>query len=365
MRSRDFVRLILIVALLQMCVSGRTGSPAWADAPVPLISIHMIDAVTGWALTEKHLLRTADGGSRWADVTPHGSFQTRESAADFLSGFVAWISIPRHEAGTVRIIRTTDGGRTWRETILSTPRVGRMTFVNPRDGWILASLGAAAGSEAVDIFHTADGGATWARIACAAPGNAGSGGIPLSGIKSGLSFLTLSVGWITGSWPVDDVAWFFMTRDGGRTWRREPLPPPFSSARGELNTMPPLLFPPSNGVLPVNFTSAVRSGTDFYMTRDAGKTWVGTTLLPDYAAVWSFPDVLHGWAEAGSVLRATTDGARHWTTLPHVRGLLWLDFVSPELGWAVSSSPPFLRKTSDGGRTWLPVPYSICSNCFP
>jgi photosystem II stability/assembly factor-like uncharacterized protein len=365
LRSREVVRLSLVAALLQICVAAQTGSPAWADAPVPLISVHMVDAVTGWALTEKHLLRTTDGGTRWADVTPQGSVLTRESAGDFLSGFVAWISIPGHEAGTVRIIRTTDGGRTWRETILSTPIVGGITFVNPRDGWILASLGAGAGSEAVDIFHTADGGTTWARIAGATPGNAGSGGIPLSGIKSGLSFLTSSVGWITGSWPVDDVAWFYMTQDGGRTWRRKPLPPPFSSARGQLNTMPPLPFPPSSGVLPVNFTSAVRSGTDFYMTRDAGKTWVSTTLLPNYAAVWSFPDVRHGWAGAGSVMRATTDGAHHWTALPYVRDLMWLDFVSPQRGWAVTSSPPFLRKTSDGGRTWLPVRYSICSRCPP
>jgi photosystem II stability/assembly factor-like uncharacterized protein len=365
LRSSNLIRIGLILALLQINAAGRTGNPAWADAPAPLISIHMVDAGTGWALTEKRLLRTTDGGTRWVDVTPQRSSLTRESAGDFLDGFTAWLSIPRHETGTIEIIRTADGGRTWRPMILSTPRVEQITFVNHRDGWILASRGAGAGSEAVDIFHTADGGTTWARIARAAPGNAGSGGIPLSGIKSGLSFLTSSVGWITGSWPVDDVAWFYMTQDGGRTWRRKPLPPPFSSARGQLNTMPPLLFPPSSGVLPVSFTSAVRSGTDFYTTRDAGKTWVSTALLPNYAAVWSFPDVRHGWAGAGSVLRATTDGARHWTALPDVRDLMGLDFVSPQQGWAVSSSPPFLRKTSDGGRTWLPVRYSICSRCPP
>jgi photosystem II stability/assembly factor-like uncharacterized protein len=263
------------------------------------------------------------------------------------------------------ISRTADGGKTWRQTPVSTPRVQQITFVNPREGWILASLGAGAGSEAVDIFHTADGGVTWARIAGAAPGNARSGEIPLSGDKSGLGFLTSSTGWITGSWAVDDVAWFFVTQDGGRTWRRKPLPPPFHSARGQLSTMPPALFPPADGILPVNFTGAGRSGTDFYITRDAGATWLSTTLLPGYAPTWSFPDIRHGWAGTGSAIYVTGDGARHWTALPLVRDLIRLDFVSSQLGWAVSSSPPFLRKTTDGGRTWLPVRYTICSSCPP
>ena len=44
---------------------------ALVDAP-QLTSIHMLDELNGWGITETAVLRTNDGGVTWYDLTPPG-----------------------------------------------------------------------------------------------------------------------------------------------------------------------------------------------------------------------------------------------------------------------------------------------------
>lgn len=66
----------------------------------------------------------------------------------------------------------------------------------------------------------------------------------------------------------------------------------------------------------------------------------------------AFVDDRTGWiATEGKMLFGTTDGGRHWTKLFQFTTVVdQLDFVSPNLGWAVSEGS--LLRTDDGGASW-------------
>jgi photosystem II stability/assembly factor-like uncharacterized protein len=74
-----------------------------------------------------------------------------------------------------------------------------------------------------------------------------------------------------------------------------------------------------------------------------------------------FADINHGWIADRDTLYATINGGRQWTTIRPTSfpGAKQLDFISPQVGWAVAREAPFLLKTLDGGRTWSPVTYMV------
>lgn len=85
-----------------------------------------------------------------------------------------------------------------------------------------------------------------------------------------------------------------------------------------------------------------------------------------------------GWMPDGQrttgVLRVTTDGGDHWTSIvpTGIRTVLSVSFVSPEVGWVGGDSPSnflaapssYLFKTEDGGASWQAVSLPTCSGVF-
>jgi len=69
--------------------------------------------------------------------------------------------------------------------------------------------------------------------------------------------------------------------------------------------------------------------------------------------------VSHGWATNGTILYATSNGGQSWIEVPtsqNFKNISSLDFVSSEVGWAISGAGPnstVLLKTVDGGHTWI------------
>ena len=121
-----FVTLLggsLSVALAAARQNGlrTSGPPRRFEA---LSSIQMPDPRAGWAVTAKgHVIRTADGGVHWKNVTPHypAAAGRRKVVADFFTVSSAWVAVSQTAAGgttAVVVFRTTDGGRTWRETTI-------------------------------------------------------------------------------------------------------------------------------------------------------------------------------------------------------------------------------------------------------
>ncbi len=366
-RARAFILATLMLGLASRLIHGQ---PREEETPV-LTSLYMVDDKTGWAYGGG-VLRSTDGGINWRDITPINSSGQRIgfSKITALSHQVAWvIPAPTDAFAPKEIFRTSDGGVTWRGATIQAVALTSLSFINPREGWLLASFGAAAGSEAVKVYRSTDGGVTWISVG---PLN----GLPNGGNKGAITFLNSTTGWITEGMLQYDTPYLYLTHDSAHTWQEQtmPLPPEVTPHwRGVPHQPGPKFFTARDGILPVFFE--IYAGPDdslhstgeiivaIYATHNGGMTWTYSSvkrIIGSYLI--SFADVNHGWLMNGSNLYATSDGGRRWTTI-HSSQLPFdttqLEFISPQVGWAIRQKVPSLNKTLDGGLTWAPLPYRI------
>jgi photosystem II stability/assembly factor-like uncharacterized protein len=263
--------------------------------------------------------------------------------------------------GSGMLYRTDDGGLTW--TVYPVYfGGGDMTFVDESHGWMLASLGVAAGSMAVSVYITDDSGASWTQTYTNDPNLANAAeSLPLGGLKNNLTPLDAQTAWVGGVIYSPETIYFFKTTDGGRTWAQQTLP----SAPGMQNTevavdSGPIFSSPNEGILPVRFSGeTLRTG--FYATRDGGQTWEFVTFMPGAGAV-DFVSSSEGFFWTGEQLFVTSDGARTWTSVNSniLFGVTFagMDFVNLRTGWVRTFSETGqygLYKTTDGGVTWVPL----------
>jgi photosystem II stability/assembly factor-like uncharacterized protein len=358
---------------------GDTSSTPTASSPTSeaLQKIHMIDAKTGWAMTQSAVLRTVDGGVHWKVVAPPGNPRIAFMDAMFLTASTAWIGISQATSSTILVFRTEDGGQTWQQSSVQTSisTQVQVSAIDSQHGWILNHIGGGPQAEIVEIFRTSDGGKNWARVTQVYPASTDApppGRLPYGGSKSGLSFVNATTGWVTGSVPVNSLTWVYVTRDGGSTWQRQALPPIPHATAALLSFLPATFFTAKDGILPVNFVGDKGSGFAVYATNNGGNTWksVPTAQPSSLMAAVDFIDINHGWAidkDSGN-LYTTNDGGQHWTKLAFtftsnsVPSFKFLDFVTSKIGWAIGAAGPdttVLLKTVDGGHTWAPVPYTI------
>jgi photosystem II stability/assembly factor-like uncharacterized protein len=377
-RARAFVLATLMLGLASRPIHGQ---PREEETPA-LTTLHMVDDKTGWAYGGG-VLRSTDGGINWRDITPINSSGQRIGFSNItaLSHQVAWVIPAATNVPAKEIFRTSDGGLTWGGATIdggltwggATIQVLALTslsFINPREGWLLASFGAAAGSEAVEAYRSTDGGGTWISVGPLS-------GLPNGGNKTRITFLNSTTGWITGVTLQYDTLYLYVTHDSGRTWRPQviPLPPEvIPHWRGVPHQPPPKFFTARDGILPVFYEiyagpndslhSTGETAVAIYATHDGGMTWTYSSVKRvngSYLILISFADTNHGWLMNGSNLYVTSDGGRRWTTI-HPSQLPFdttqLEFISPQVGWAISKVPS-LNKTLDGGLTWAPLPYRI------
>jgi photosystem II stability/assembly factor-like uncharacterized protein len=315
------------------------------------------------------LLRTTSGGIQWTDVTPVDSSGHKIDGPYFhaFNSRIAWVEKVSLAAIT-EIFRTIDGGRTWKSAAVPAPSVTSISFINPREGWLIAFLVAALGAnESADIYRSTDGGATWMKVAW-------SPGLPY-GVKRSISFLNSATGWITVLDPRGNRPYLYVTHDGGRTWRSQDMPLPRElTPRWEARPEPPKFFSSRNGSISVHYDilndsgERTRSVIVLYATHDGGTTWTYTASLQvnaSEAVYQAVADMNHAWVLNGGVLHTTSDGGQRWVAIL-ANPLLavdakQLDFISPQTGWAIRRTFPFLLKTLDGGRTWAPVAYAVLS----
>jgi photosystem II stability/assembly factor-like uncharacterized protein len=357
--------LILVLNLAHQSHAGGVGTPL--NQAVAITSLHMIDSTAGWALARKAVLRTTDGGNHWRDVTPPGHPLDPGSAADFFTASMAWITIPEADQTTSQLFHTSDGGHSWQQSTIQTGFVRHMTFIDAQHGWLLSGKENTAGvpAEAVSVFQTTDAGKTWQRVSAALFSDATPPGhLPYGGQKSGISFLNASTGWVTGTVLLTNVAWLYVTHDGGSTWHQQTLRLPQGIPPAQLLIQPPTFFSATDGLLPVRFSDLITSrdiATVIYVTHDGGTTWSSTMPVSAALSASHFLDVQHGWLTDGIALFVTSDGGQHWTKLTasaNFKHVTQLDFVSESTGWAISKQgdgSSFLLKTTDGGQTWTQI----------
>jgi len=358
--------ILLNLAHHKSNAGSEPGQPVLPRQNAPLAPLHMIDASTGWDLSNGKLLRTIDGGAHWNDVTPRGIRLTSASTSTALSASLAWIAVPTAvdlPADTIlppgtRIFRTIDGGQNWQSSVVSiilgNLKIAQMTFTTAQNGWILYNQGGIGGAERATVVRTSDGGKTWAVTSTVLPASTDApppGKLPFGGTKTGITFLDASTGWITGSDSVPNLSWLFITHDGGQTWSQQHLSLPSDASPASLSLLPPTFFSATNGILPVGVGPGK---TIIYVTHDQGATWKPTTPVSTSLAAVDFLDEQHGWLTDGTTLLLTGDGGHTWKkqpTNPTFTHVTQLDFVSSTHGWAVRSGGSLLQ-TLDGGRTW-------------
>jgi len=198
----------------------------------------MITPRVGWAVAVDFygyplgLVRTTDGGRVWRDAGPPGLAGVGLAAA-FFSADDAWVtwSDPNSRAWPA-IYRTADGGVSWSRLgpiPISAIGASAPDMVTGRLGWVTATLGVAAGSTAIAIFRTTNGGGHWELIERTDDIRQASGAIPFGCEKGNAVFSSATTGWVGGTCEGGGLAQFWVSRDGGRTWRHQPLPQPYGT----------------------------------------------------------------------------------------------------------------------------------------
>ena len=258
----------------------------------------------------------------------------------FLNPNQAWIISPSSDLRTGVLYRSFDGGNSWQNNSIPFGKA-ELFFLDASLGWALADRGSDDGSQAVDIYSTANGGLTWVLIHQVEFGQDNINGmLPFDGKKSGIKFSNINRGWITGTNDALGEFYLFTTQDSGLTWNRQILPLPAGYQASEVTTFPPLFFSSLVGLLPVQMKQ-VSNSTDFYTTSDGGTTWTSTRPVP----VSGLEDCISSlicrvWS--GSALASTEDGGITWLQQPtnvNLRNsLAQLDFVTPNIGYALSST---------------------------
>ena len=244
-----------------------------------LIGSHAVGGGVVWASgTDGSVLRTADGGATWQDVSVPGAdtLQFRDVHAFGPSEAVV-LSIGGGAAS--RVYRTDDGGASWRET-----------FVNDEpDGFFdcLAFWDAQRGlafSDAVDgaflVVETGDGGRTWRRTTGLPPAQDGEGGFAASGTC--VATWGEQTAWIaTGNARPARV---LRTGDGGRSWTSAPVPLDAGEAAGATSVA---FRTAERGVaLGGDLGRPDAVGRTVARTSDGGRSWVPGGRLPFAGAAY-------------------------------------------------------------------------------
>lgn len=344
-------------------VSPATSLPAPSREPVLAPQIYrlcMLDRARGWALSENALLRTEDSGATWWNVTPAGLEAGFGLSANLscLDANHAWLLVALEYPVSGMLYRTSDGGQSW--LVAPVPfSSGDMEFLDAQGGWMMADLGAGAGSQAVAIFRTADGGATWRQVYVNDPTLSGaSDTLPLAGSKSGLGVLDEEHAWVGGSVPMEGVLYLYVSSDGGHSWSQQSVSLPVAYESAQTVVDAPRFFSSQEGVFAATLY-AESTAMVFYASHDSGKTWTATSPLPAIGPYSiASPRDLWVW-DRGAQLYVSHDGGISWETIltdvDLSNELAFLQFVDAQHGWALTADASGRRSlyhTADGGVHW-------------
>jgi photosystem II stability/assembly factor-like uncharacterized protein len=381
---KRIIALIVLVLILSACSQSVTPTPT-GSAPVtaapptlsaPIVSapaftaIHMIDSTNGWAITDTGVIRTNDGGATWHDVTPSGVTKLGYGTTFyFLDSNHGWVvsGNPQSDPPTGTLYRTQDSGATWQSSAVNF-FMGNMAFVNASNGWMMASLSVAMGSNAVAIFQTTDSGATWKQTYVNDPNQPGAATtLPLGGLKDGITPTDMNNAWVGGITYANGVIYLYQTQDGGATWKLQPVQIPAGYEQAQFETVGPQFVNAQNAYMPVHTTNQYGTLMAVYYSHDGGANWALTPTLIPNGVPMDFVSATDGFVWNGTEFYVTHDGAKTWTTVsPGVAfgdNFAGMDFVSTTTGFVLTNDTHtvILYKTTDGGATWTVISQATIS----
>ncbi len=323
--------------------------------------MHMFDESDGWGITETQVLRTNDGGETWLALTPPG-LKTKGSIVteSFLDLEHVWLlssdmnDFPR--SGT--LYRTLNGGISWEA--LETPfSGGSMTFLDEEHGWIMADLGAGAGSNAVAIFQTVDGGNTWNQQFTNDPTREGAAeSLPLGGLKYDLVPLDMKSAFIGGVIYAPGRVYLYRTVDKGKSWQVATPDLPSAALDSEISVQRLQFFDEQYGFLVLRFGSD-EIKLAVYSSKDGGKSWDLTPDIINSRGVAEFSSSTDGVIYANGSFYLTNDAGQTWSVVqPDIQfgeSLASMDFLNSKTGWVITyseSGDRSLFRTTDGCKSF-------------
>ncbi len=293
------------------------------------------------------ILETNDGGA---------TFNRIESGTDlalyrlFALGNQLWIT---GQEGL--ILHSADAGRTWQKQQSGTKvYLFSIFFTNENHGF-------AVGDKST-LAETMDGGQSWQARKVEQPTEGGSNPDAEAELALAIQdpifydirFANETTGWIAG-----EFGHLLKTNDGGKTW----TPQQKSLMTPESGIVDPMDLPTFFGEFTLSDQEALAAGLDgrIARTRDGGATWrfepmkLAFPLLDPLYQPYVTPDG-NAWVvgAAGEVVRLAP-GETQWTRANlGMQIYTWLravDFADAQNGWLVGGFGTILR-TGDGGKTW-------------
>lgn len=332
-----------------------------------LLDMDMINDTAGWAFNKNQVFHTDDGGQSWKDVTPEMTGLVRVGlSGHFTDAETGWVvlqedglSVGNQGAASTIVFYTSNAGLNWEKSVIPSYNIGTsMSFIDSNKDWILLNQDVGMGKQQGELFHTEDGGKTWLKVSDTSMEN----GLPVGGLKSGISFCNAVTGWLTGSTSMGAPI-LYKTSDGGKTWSDQ------LSSVGEFHldasseSLQPVFFNEKDGILPISVYTGKPDNYDniFYYTDNGGKRWEGLSSIHSKDRIGSsnfdFINLQSGWViTSEGILYSTGDGGKSWTQIwenASYKSFSCLDFVSEQIGLALADNR--IVKTVDGGKSWSKV----------
>lgn len=369
--------------------------PATAD--LSIVDSRFVSGDVGWILAQKGvhdgptvLFATRDGGQHWSEqlrfASGTGSPAMMTFWPDGRNGLFAWRPSAAAGAPTMRLVvyRTEDGGAHW--VAAAQPfDLGPAFYLNPSDAWQISvgtptpQTGRAVTSQV--LLHTVDGGQSWTPV----------GQVPTIGQ---LWFRDALTGWLTisnsTSWTSDATGkmvpisnsseYLYMTGDGGKTWRPQPLQLPVGAvdASSDVRVSPPVFVDSVHALLPVevippptNLNGPQPSLSDgsarsvpvnyVFVSADGGANWSNPTRLPaglDQGGEMFLTSTHWLVAHDGTLMETANAGAswssRHVLVDGFSFDLAPWALIDQRAIWSQTSSGSLIRSL-DGGEDWKAI----------
>lgn len=338
-------------------VTWSTGARGFAGTDVTFV-----DEQHGWVLGSGHcrgarfcliVKRTQDGGHTWQAVgrpagvgpPPNGVECTDLGDAGPCVDHILFADVNTGYLWSGRSIYVTrDGGQTW------TAQQGNAASLAATDTSVLRA-------SAVRVEFSRPGADTWRIVTPTGAAPFPDPHLVVAAQRPAIVLLTIGQ-----NYPVvsSDPPPSYLSRDRGRSWR--PVPGVACGASDSYSGNNVLLAPDGTLVVDCYKNGTVQDSDRVFVSRDAGHTYDRPQRLPhsdlmgprQLVAVSSHvllylvgPDYP---ASPQSVAYRSTDAGRTWqkaATTPEDP-----TFVSPEFGYALTSSSGAVAVTTDGGANW-------------
>jgi len=313
--SRE-MRTITMALIASLGLAG-TGQAGWVPQASGvgfwLRGVSFADSLVGIAVGDSQaLLRTVDGGANW-QIVASGVYG---NDADMVTSQIGWFV-----GGSVW--KTTNGGLNW------TPQGtgGQAVSFSDIQHGLVVGLGG-------NVYRTTNGGSTWVT--------------ETTNVKRDLFDVCMVDSlhaWACGYDGGRDTFPIVVSRDGGQTWSKQPMP----------QNGPTML----TGISFSDTLHGIAVGWDrpILRTENGGSTW-DVVFTPDgksktdVVLVDSLRAWLVGtpWVDSSALIDGTTDGGRTWTVQNPVTNqcLYSVSFVDRRQGWAVGMGGTIVH-TNDGG----------------